>query len=115
MSVIKADHGFTQTSQCYKDFIRFLMEMEAVQRPMFLKWLTGSRRLPIGGFGSLDPLVSVNLKTANSYSGNGNADSVLPSVSTCQHYVKMPEYSSYEVLKSKFEFSINETNSFHMS
>ena len=33
---------------------------------------------------------------------------VLPSVSSCQHYVKMPEYSSYEILKARFELAIEE-------
>ena len=33
---------------------------------------------------------------------------MLPSVNTCQNYVKMPEYSSYELLKSKFDLAVRE-------
>ena len=37
---------------------------------------------------------------------NALPDQVLPSVNTCLHYVKFPEYSSYDVLKKKFEQAI---------
>jgi len=35
-------------------------------------------------------------------SGQSPDEMGLPSVMTCQHYVKMPEYSSYEILKARF-------------
>ena len=34
------------------------------------------------------------------------ADLSLPSVNTCLHYIKLPEYSSYEIMKSKFEQAV---------
>jgi E3 ubiquitin-protein ligase TRIP12 len=33
-------------------------------------------------------------------------DDYLPSASTCSHYLKLPEYSSKEVLKKKLLYSI---------
>lgn len=33
-------------------------------------------------------------------------DEQCPSVNTCLHYVKFPGYSSYEILKRKFETAI---------
>jgi len=35
-------------------------------------------------------------------------NSILPSVMTCQNYVKMPDYTSYEILKQRFDYAIHE-------
>ena len=41
------------------------------------------------------------------------ADMPLPSVMACQNYLKVPKYSSYEVLKARFDYAIAEcTNAF---
>jgi len=50
---IKPDHGFTRKSEHYNHFIRYIAEQEGQQRKEFLKFLTGSKRLPIGGFKAL--------------------------------------------------------------
>ena len=98
--VIKPDHGFNTESRCYNDFLRFIIEMEPSFRPKFIQWLTGSKRLPKGGFGSLENQVSAN-RTETRF-----PDQQCPSVNTCHHYVKIPEYSSYEILKHKFEQAV---------
>jgi len=68
-----------------------------------LKFLTGSKRLPVGGFKSLDPQLTFVMK------GSGvGADSILPSVMACQNYVKCPKYSTFEVLKQKFDYAVAE-------
>lgn len=102
---IKPDHGFTTDSRCYNDFLRFIVEMEPSFRPKFIQWLTGSKRLPKGGFANLENQVSVN-RVADKVLNNVLADEKCPSVNTCHHYVKFPEYSSYEILKHKFEQAI---------
>jgi len=35
-------------------------------------------------------------------------DDLLPSVMTCMNFVKLPEYSCYEVLQDKFLHAMNE-------
>ena len=55
-------HGYHQKSQAYLFFLRFMTELTRDQRKMFLKFVTGSPRLPNGGFGSLDPKLTVVLK-----------------------------------------------------
>ena len=102
---IKPDHGFTNESRSYNDFLRFIVEMEPDFRPKFIQWLTGSKRLPKGGFGNLEHPVSVN-RVAEHVLNGIRADDKCPSVNTCVHYVKFPDYSSYEVLKHKFEQAI---------
>ena len=39
-----------------------MTELTRDQRKMFLKFVTGSPRIPNGGFGSLDPKLTVVLK-----------------------------------------------------
>ena len=79
---IKPDHGFTAESRCYNDFLRFIVEMEPEMRPKFIQWLTGSKRLPRGGFEGLENKVSIN-RVADSSLHNMHADDKCPSVNTC--------------------------------
>lgn len=74
-------------------------------RPKFIQWMTGSKRLPRGGFGSLKNPVSINRVAEHTLRGV-TPDEKCPSVNTCHHYLKFPEYSSYEILKHKFEQAI---------
>jgi E3 ubiquitin-protein ligase TRIP12 len=95
-----AAHGYNENSKPFKEFLRYLAELEKDLRPAFLRFVTGSPRLPIGGFASLEPHLTVVRKDVS------EPDKTHPSVMTCHYYIKMPEYSSYEVLKSKFDYSI---------
>ena len=75
------------------------------ERGNFIKFLTGSKRLPMGGFRALQPKLTIVKKTENVGS---KADNVLPSVMACQNYVKVPAYSSYEIFKKRFDFAVAE-------
>ena len=91
-----------------------MTELTFDDRRKFLKFVTGSPRLPNGGFASLDPKLTVVLKKP--MNPLEDADEILPSVMTCQNFVKMPAYSTYEVLKAKFEMAFNEGgNNFTLS
>ena len=79
--VIKPDHGYSSKSRPYEEFLRFIVEMESSDRAHFIKWATGSRRLPLGGFAALDPPMSLNLKEP--LGPNLTPDMILPSVSSC--------------------------------
>ena len=76
-------------------------------------FITGSPRLPLGGLKSLRPKLTVVKRT---WDEGENPDSFLPSVMTCQNYVKLPDYSSLEILKSKMSYAVKEgVNSFNLS
>lgn len=74
-------------------------------------FVCGTPRLPIGGFAALRPLLTVVRKEVPSTGGRGEkreggalaADLYLPSCSTCQVYLKLPAYSSEEVLREKLK------------
>lgn len=94
-------HGYHTKSTSYLNLLRFMGELNHEERRKFLKFVTGSPRLPNGGFASLDPKLTVVMKKP--INPMENVDDILPSVMTCQNYVKLPSYSSYEVLQKKFQ------------
>mmetsp|Transcript_22723 Transcript_22723/g.51327 ORF Transcript_22723/g.51327 Transcript_22723/m.51327 type:complete len:111 (+) Transcript_22723:4175-4507(+) len=76
---------------------------------LFLKFLTGSATLPEGGFEGLRPPLTVVRKERPS--PPLTPDDFLPSVMTCAHYLKLPEYSSYEVLEKQVKLAMSDGQS----
>ncbi|CAE7225203.1 unnamed protein product [Symbiodinium necroappetens] len=103
---IKAHHGYTTDSRCFKDLMNFLSELSAENRRNFLMFATGAPTLPIGGFSGLKPPLTVVKKEAPS--APLTADDFMPSVMTCANYLKLPEYSSAEMLKQKLHLAMRE-------
>ena len=127
---IKADHGFNVESRSIRYLLEIMSEFDGPTRRAYLQFITGSPKLPIGGsyfasarsslynqhfigFKGLNPALTVVRKpheaplTANDY---------LPSVMTCVNYLKLPEYSSKEVMREKLRVAIQEgVGSFHLS
>lgn len=65
------------------------------------------------GLKSLSPPLTIVRKTLD---GNEDADSYLPSVMTCVNYLKLPDYSSIEIMREKLQIAVNEgQHSFHLS
>jgi E3 ubiquitin-protein ligase TRIP12 len=109
----KPEHGYNKNSRIFKDLIKYMMSLNKDEQKKFLTFTTGASRLPVGGFKALSPKLTVVKKTCN---GNENPDDFLPTVMTCQNYLKIPEYSSYEIFKEKFTLAMNEgNNEFHLS
>jgi E3 ubiquitin-protein ligase TRIP12 len=109
----KADHGYNSNSRIIVQLAEMLSNFNLEERRAFLSFCTGSPKLPIGGFAALSPPLTVVCKTVNK---NEKPDECLPSVMTCAHYLKVPEYSTPEVMKQRFLYAIKEgQNSFHLS
>jgi E3 ubiquitin-protein ligase TRIP12 len=126
----KADHGFTSESPIIIQLHQLLSTFDRQQQRQFLMFVTGSPNLPVGGLAKfrsfLRPLsyVSQDLSPSSprltvvckSVSSGADPDRELPSVMTCQNYLKLPSYSSPAVLQSKLELAITEgQGSFHLS
>ena len=110
---IISDHGYTKESQSFLYFIEYMESLNIDEIRNFLMFITGSPRLPLGGLKSLRPKLTVVKRTCPDFE---DPDNFLPSVMTCQNYVKLPEYSSLEVLKEKMQYAIKEgVNSFNLS
>jgi len=68
---------------------------------------------PLSGFKSLNPPLTIVRKTVDQSS---NPDSYLPSVMTCVNYLKLPDYSTVEVMSEKLRTAYSEgKNAFHLS
>ncbi|XP_037942142.1 E3 ubiquitin-protein ligase TRIP12 isoform X3 [Teleopsis dalmanni] len=109
----RTDHGFTQESQAIQYLYDILSSYSREEQRAFLQFVTGSPRLPTGGFKSLTPPLTIVRKTLD---GNQDPNDYLPSVMTCVNYLKLPDYSNSEVMRHKLKIAANEGSmSFHLS
>ncbi|KXN92383.1 Ubiquitin fusion degradation protein 4 [Leucoagaricus sp. SymC.cos] len=110
---IKADHGFNVESRAIRDLIEIMSDYDTSTRRAYLQFITGSPKLPIGGFRGLNPLFTVVRKP---HEAPLKADDYLPSVMTCVNYLKLPDYSSKDVMREKLGVAMQEgVGSFHLS
>ena len=78
----------------FQRFVNVVCEMNGDERKAFLQFTTGCSSLPPGGLANLQPRLTVVRKV----DGNDNS---YPSVNTCVHYLKLPEYSSEDILRER--------------
>jgi E3 ubiquitin-protein ligase TRIP12 len=113
MDSIKADHGFNMDSKSVRNLLHTMCDLDLQQRRDFLQFVTGSPKLPIGGFKSLTPIFTVVCRPSEP---PYTPDDYLPSVMTCVNYLKLPDYSSLDVLKERLSVAIKEgQGAFHLS
>lgn len=113
MDCCRPDHGYTHDSRAIKFLFDILSSYDQDQQRQFLQFVTGSPRLPVGGLKSLSPPLTIVRKTLD---GNEDSDSYLPSVMTCVNYLKLPDYTSIEIMREKLQIAVNEgQHSFHLS
>ncbi|OQV21334.1 E3 ubiquitin-protein ligase TRIP12 [Hypsibius exemplaris] len=108
------DHGFTMESQAVKWLFGIMSQYNSEERRNFIQFVTGSPKLPVGGFKALNPPFTVVKKTLDRDAQN--IDDYLPSVMTCVNYLKLPDYNSLETMRKKLEIACKEgQHSFHLS
>lgn len=113
-------------SRAVKWLFDIMINFDIDEQRAFLQFVTGSPRLPVGGkekniilkkikflffligFRMLHPPLTIVRKTAENSSDNINPDSFLPSVMTCVNYLKLPDYSSKEIMKLKLTTAIQD-------
>ncbi|XP_066133761.1 E3 ubiquitin-protein ligase HECTD1 isoform X3 [Saccopteryx bilineata] len=86
--------GYTRDSPGFLRFVRVLCSMSSDERKAFLQFTTGCSTLPPGGLANLHPRLTVVRKV-------DATDASYPSVNTCVHYLKLPEYSSEEIMRER--------------
>ncbi|KAJ3298428.1 Ubiquitin fusion degradation protein 4 [Blyttiomyces sp. JEL0837] len=109
MDAIKADHGYTSDSKIIRFMAAMMNEFDPVERREFLMFVTGSPKLPIGGFKALNPPLTVVRKQVE---GGRKPEDYLPSVMTCVNYLKVPEYSGLDTMRKRFDVAIREGQGF---
>uniref|UniRef100_A0A672PK52 E3 ubiquitin-protein ligase n=1 Tax=Sinocyclocheilus grahami TaxID=75366 RepID=A0A672PK52_SINGR len=99
---------YTSTSKQILWFWQFIKEMDNEKRMRLLQFVTGTCRLPVGGFadlmGSNGPQKFCIEKVGK--------ENWLPRSHTCFNRLDLPAYRSYEQLKEKLMFAIEETEGF---
>ncbi|TFK51850.1 hypothetical protein OE88DRAFT_1679337 [Heliocybe sulcata] len=110
---LKADHGFNVESRAIRNLLEIVSEFDVSTRREYLQFITGSPKLPIGGFRGLNPPLTVVRKP---HEAPLTADDYLPSVMTCVNYLKLPDYTTKEVMREKLLVAMREgVGSFHLS
>uniref|UniRef100_A0A061SJU8 HECT-type E3 ubiquitin transferase n=1 Tax=Tetraselmis sp. GSL018 TaxID=582737 RepID=A0A061SJU8_9CHLO len=121
---IKFDHGYNSESAPVRHFLEAMCELDAKQRRAFLRFVTGAPRLPPGGLSALRPKLTIVRKhPSTGYGGSSGtspsapgicaegstlADKDLVSVMTCANYIKLPPYSSKQILVDRLMYVIRE-------
>ncbi|GBM00376.1 E3 ubiquitin-protein ligase Ufd4 [Araneus ventricosus] len=99
--------GFTRESPGFQNFVNVLVKMDGKERKSFLQFATGCSSLPPGGLANLHPRLTVVRKV-------DATDGSYPSVNTCAHYLKLPDYSSEEIMKERLLAATREKG-FHLN
>ncbi|KAM9354686.1 E3 ubiquitin-protein ligase HECTD1 isoform 2-T2 [Pholidichthys leucotaenia] len=86
--------GYTRDSPGFLRFVRVLCGMSSDERKAFLQFTTGCSTLPPGGLANLHPRLTIVRKV-------DATDTSYPSVNTCVHYLKLPEYSSEDIMRER--------------
>ena len=101
---------FYLPSSCSPGFLRFvsiLEKMSGPERKHFLQFATGCSSLPPGGLANLYPRLTVVKKVD---AGDGS----FPSVNTCVHYLKLPDYSSEDIMRDRL-LAATQEKGFHLN
>lgn len=104
-AAIKPDHGYTSDSPPFKDLLSTMASFDLVERREFLQWLTGSPKLPIGGFSGLQPQLTV---VKRPHEPPLKPDDYLASNMSCANFLKLPQYSGKEVMRRRLLTAIRE-------
>ncbi|EKX34155.1 hypothetical protein GUITHDRAFT_90563 [Guillardia theta CCMP2712] len=97
---IQPDHGYSEASLPVLWLINVMSTMDKSERRLLMR-----PTLPAGGLRRLTPRLTVVRKEAEAPL---TADDYLPSVMTCANYLKLPEYSSEEVLRKQLFTAMRE-------
>jgi E3 ubiquitin-protein ligase TRIP12 len=100
----KCDHGYTASSRAVHWVVDIIADFTPEERRKFLRFATGSSRLPPRGLRDMNPKLTFVRKEPTQ--PNASPDSYLPSVNTCFFYLKLPDYSSKEIMKQRLLFAI---------
>jgi len=98
------DQPLTEMSQLSVWFWEFVCSREEAERALLLKFCTGSSVPPSDGFENLPGLSSICRFTL---ACTQQDDDRLPTASTCFNLLKIPDYSSKEVLEERLHVALH--------
>ncbi|CAF0969391.1 unnamed protein product [Adineta ricciae] len=99
---------YTENAKPIQWFWQFVREITDEQRARLLQFVTGTCRVPIGGFAELLGSNGPQKFCIEKY----GKDNILPRSHTCFNRLDLPPYKKYEILKEKLLFAIEECEGF---
>ncbi|RNF25057.1 ubiquitin-protein ligase [Trypanosoma cruzi] len=123
--IIILSHGYDKDSPVVNFLLEVVSSWDAPLQRAFLRFVTGSSRLPLGGMRPPITVVRRTLGVTEEEGGNASfwaapsfgeesrkmqllMDASLPTVNTCAHYLKLPSYSSKALLEEKLRTAVTE-------
>ena len=97
-------HGYTEESPQIKMLFSVIEGFDASQKAALIQFITGCSKLPVGGLKNLQPQLTI----ARRYVEVGPEDASLPSVMTCTNYLKIPPYSTIDIMRERLLKAIEE-------
>jgi len=98
--------GYTDSHPTIEWFWQAINEFSPDQQAALLRFVSSSPRAPLLGFGSMYPSFCIH---------RVDGEMRLPTASTCMNLLKLPEYSSLELLRQKLLVSISSNTGFGYS
>ncbi|KJZ80444.1 hypothetical protein HIM_00294 [Hirsutella minnesotensis 3608] len=97
--------NYTPSSQQIQWFWRAVRSFDKEERAKLLQFVTGTSKVPLNGFKELEGMNGVN--RFNIHRDYGNKDR-LPSSHTCFNQLDLPEYETYDMLRSQLHKAITQ-------
>jgi len=91
-------HNYSLSSPQIQWFWRAVRSFDKEERAKLLQFVTGTSKVPLNGFKELEGMNGVN--RFNIHRDYGNKDR-LPTSHTCFNQLDIPEYDSYDILRSQ--------------
>jgi ubiquitin-protein ligase E3 C len=101
-------NGYSSFDRNIVRFWNVVERMTNEEKGLLLKFVTSCERPPSLGFANLNPMFTIQKVDCND-------DSRLPTASTCFNILKLPVYTSEDILKAKILFSIKSGSGFDLS
>ena len=97
--------GLQLESPLVKNLFQVLFKFSPEEQKQFLKFVTGSPNLPVGGLSSLQPNLIIDTFTTK-----GDPDKYLPKSMTCSNLLILPKYTNQGSLEKKLRQVIREVD-----
>ncbi|KAK3683826.1 hypothetical protein B0T22DRAFT_262726 [Podospora appendiculata] len=91
-------HNYSAASQQIQWFWRAVRSFDKEERAKLLQFVTGTSKVPLNGFKELEGMNGIS--RFNIHRDYGNKER-LPSSHTCFNQLDLPEYESYDILRSQ--------------
>ena len=108
--------GYHPSQVVIQWFWEVIDEMTPEQKSKFLKFVTSCSRQPLLGFGALVPLPCITqVRLPESEHDVDERQLRLPTSATCMHLLKLPNYKSKQILRSKVLYAVESGAGFELS